>query len=90
MINNDQIISDDENIAKTFNGFFSNVVKNLNLKVDERLLNQNVEFIEDPVLTALKRYENHPSIKGIDRNVERRNFSFIFATFTDIKKQLKN
>ena len=42
------------------------------------------------MLRALKHYENHPSIKGIQRNVERRNFSFSFATFTDIEQQLKN
>ena len=89
MIKNDEIISDDENIAKTFSDFFSNAVKNLHLKVDESLLNQNVDLIEDPVLRALKRYENHPSIKGIERNVERSNFSFSFATSTDIE-QLKN
>ena len=39
LINNDKKISDDENIAKTFNNFFLNVAKNLNLKVDENLLN---------------------------------------------------
>ena len=45
------------------------VVINLNLKIDEILLNQNVDLIEDAVLRALKRYENDPSIKGIERNV---------------------
>ena len=47
--------------------YFSNVVKNLNLKVDESLLNQNLNFI--------KRYENNPGIKRTERNVERRNLS---------------
>ena len=56
---NDEIISDD---AKTFNKFFSNVAKSLNLKVDEMLQNQNVDLIENPVLRSLKRYENHPTI----------------------------
>ena len=28
LINNDEIFSDDENITKTFNDFFSNAVKN--------------------------------------------------------------
>ena len=65
------MISDDENITKTFNNFFSNVVNYLNLKGDESLLNQNVDLIEDPVLRVLKHYENHPSTKGIERNVER-------------------
>ena len=54
------------------------------------MLNQNVDVIEDTVLRALKHYENYPSIKEIERNVERRNFSFSSATFTDIEQQLKN
>ena len=65
LIINDQIISDDENIAKIFNDFFSNVAKNLNLQVDESLRNQNVSLTEHPVLRALKRYENHLSRMGI-------------------------
>ena len=54
------------------------------------MLNQNVDVIEDTVLRSLKHYENYPSIKEIERNVERRNFSFSSATFTDIEQQLKN
>ena len=86
MINNDETISDDETIAKTFNDFFSKVVKNLNLNVDENLLSQNLDFIEDPVLRAIKLYGNQPSIKEIERNVKRRNFPLSIATFTDIKQ----
>lgn len=63
LTNNDEIISHYENIAKTFNDFLSNVVKNLKLIVDESFLNQNLDLIEDPVMKASKRYENHPSIK---------------------------
>ena len=62
----------------------------MNLKVYENLPNQNLDFIEDPVLRAIKRYENQPSIKGTERNVKRVNFSFNFATFTDIEQKLKN
>ena len=83
-------MSDDGNIAETFHDFFSNVVKILNLKGDKSLLNQNVDFIEDPVLRPLKHYKNHPSIKGIERSVQRRNFSFSFSTFTDNEQQLKS
>ena len=90
LIYNDEIVSDDKNIAKTSNDFFSNFVKNLNLKVHKNLLNQNVDLIEDPVLRAFKCYKNHPSIRGIERNVERRNFFFSYATFSDIEQQLKN
>ena len=56
-MNNDEIISDDENIAKTFNDFFFNIAKDLNLKYHESLLNRNLDFIENPVLRAIKFYK---------------------------------
>ena len=34
--------------------FLSNLVQNLSLNVDKKLLNQNLDFIEDPVVNALK------------------------------------
>ena len=73
MINIDEIISDDENIAQDF----ASVVKNPNLKVGKKLVNQNLNFIENFVLRAIKRYKNHP--KGTERNVKRTYFSFGFA-----------
>ena len=48
------------------------------LKVDENLLNQNVDSIENSAGRAIKQYGNHPSIKGIERNVESRIFFFSF------------
>ena len=44
LISNDEIFSDEENICKTFNDLFSNVIKNLNAIVDKRLANQNLDF----------------------------------------------
>ena len=48
LINNDEIISEDENIAKTFNDFLSNVVKNLKLTVDKSFLNLDFHFLLEP------------------------------------------
>ena len=55
LTNNDEIISDDENIATFTNKFFLNVVNSLNLKVNKSLLNQNVDLIKYFVMRALKR-----------------------------------
>ena len=40
-------------MAKTFKDFFLNVVKNLNLKVNQSLLNQNLDVIQNPVLSLI-------------------------------------
>ena len=59
------------------------------LKVDKNLLNQNVDSIENSVGRAIKQYENHPSIKGIERNVESRIFFFCFELSFCIEQKLK-
>ena len=76
MINNNEIISDDENIAKIFNYFILNVVKNLNLK----LLNQDLDFIDDLLLRAIKCYENHPGI-----SLKKNPFQFVLKNYNEIK-----
>ena len=43
--------------AQTFNGFFSNIVKNLEYKCENDLSNR---FSSDPVLKAIMKYRNHP------------------------------
>ena len=45
LINNKEIISCDENIAKSLNDSYLNIAKNLNLKAEKNLLSQNVELI---------------------------------------------
>ena len=60
------------------------------LKVDENLLNQNVDSIENSAGRAIKQYENHPSIKGIERNVESRNFFSVLNFLFVLNKNRKN
>ena len=52
------------------------VVKNLDITIDESLLN-NVNQISDPVLRAIERYKDHPSILAISEESDNNdNFSF--------------
>ena len=60
------------------------------LKVDENLLNQNVDSIENSAGRAIKQYENHPSIKGIERNVESRIFFSVLNFLFVLNKNRKN
>ena len=48
-------------VADTFNEFFSNVVKELKIEKDDNLLTDGIEET-NPVLKAIKKYKNHPSI----------------------------
>ena len=53
LIEKDEIISEDNRISEIFNDFFHNAVASLNVDID------------DPVLKAIERYNNHPSITKI-------------------------
>ena len=63
-IENNVIIDDDKVISETFNDFFSNVVINLNIENNSNFVNNNIEEV-NPVLKAIRKYENHPSILKI-------------------------
>ena len=68
-INNDKIhlnengesINSKTKTAEVLNEFFSNIVKNLKIPEYENL-NRNVQNVKDPVLKAILKYRNHPSI----------------------------
>ena len=61
LVENNSIIPSETEIAEKLNAFFSNIVKELNIKVKEDLL-CNVSDISDPVETAIQKYKNHASI----------------------------
>ena len=64
LVEGNEIFQDDDKVSETFNDFFSNAVSNLNIQMNNDYLNKNVSET-DPVLNAIKRYENHPSIVKI-------------------------
>ena len=68
MVNKDNIESKESEVAKIFNEFFSNIVKNLEIPEyqceDNNLHNR---LSATPVLQAILKYRNHPSINTIRR-----------------------
>ena len=64
LVDNNNVISSDIEIAEKLNTFFSNVVKELNIKIKEDLL-RDVSDIDDPVEKAIQKYRNHPSMQMI-------------------------
>ena len=67
LLENDSILTDDKNIAKTMNTFFTNITKNLNLKPckDSSLTNIN---------GITPNFDNHFSIKKIKESFLERMF----------------
>ena len=68
LVDNDEIISDDKQIADLFSDFFVESVASLDIEENEALLN-NVDHLSDPVQKALLKFKDHPSIREIKKNV---------------------
>ena len=69
LIEKNVLITEKENGAEKFNSFFINVVPELKITINDDNIT-NTDGMSDPVLKAIKRYENHPSILKIKENVK--------------------
>ena len=81
LLENDLILTDDKDIAKTMNNFFINITKNLNLKPykDSSLTNIN---------GITSNFDNHVSVKKIKEsfpNIVSSDFNFQEFAREDIK-----
>ena len=76
-------------MAGLFNKFFANIVKELNLAIDDDYL-VSVDHITDPVLKAIEKYKNHPSVKKISDKYDKNSFSFHHVSLDEIKKEIQN
>ena len=66
IVENDEIISNDKEVAEVLNTFFSNTVSNLN--IPEYPVNDPfIDNINNPILKAIFKYKNYPSIKAIEK-----------------------
>ena len=91
MINNNKTISNNEELAETFNKHFSKLVEILDI---DKTLASNIASsdIIDHVFNAIKKYENHPSTKKIKHFMSSKDlrFSFIFETKNKILAEVHN
>ena len=95
LVENDEIISEESNVAQTLNFFFSNIVTNLKIpeyKDYDISFNENVS---DPIIKLILKYRNHPSILTIGEVCKNKLnkqpfFSFSKVTKNEIVKELLN
>ena len=60
-------------IAETFNKFFGNIIKNLNIPINNEVL-EDVSMIQDPILAATEKNKRHPSILKIKKQIKIENY----------------
>ena len=86
LIEGDQIIQEDSEVAKVLNNFFNNAVEALDVEIPSEYREQEFIVADDPIENILKKYANHPSIKLIGQNVLKGDFSFSQVSLSDVEK----
>ena len=88
LVNNNDIEYNRIEVAKTFNNFFPNIVKNLEVLEYQYLEKLHSRLSSNPVLQAIIKYRDHPNI-NIIKCYSQRFQSFYFSVVdknTGIKK----
>ena len=90
LVDNGEIIDEDFKVAEKFSNFFSTVVKDLCINIDKDILT-DTDHILDPVLSAIEKYKEHPSILKINKGYgNTMPFSFRYISVQDMSKEIKN
>ena len=92
LVHNDNVISDDQELADIINHFFEDAVDNLGIQ--EYQCDHNIDInsiLDDPIDSAIAKYKNHPSIIMINENVSSESrFSFTAVNEDDIQSEILN
>ena len=87
LLDNNEICDNDVKVAEIFKTFFSKAVSNLNIQYDKIVNCISAEPV--PVLNAIEKYREHPSIEKIEEQViTRHSFSFSHVTVGDIINEI--
>ena len=91
LVEKDEVLQDDDLIAKELNKFFKNAVSTLNIKENRFITNRSSDGITDPIDKAIDKYQFHPSIP-LKRKYLKNHDVFPFKTVElgDIEKELNN
>ena len=83
LVEKGEVVSKNEKITTHFNNYFNNITEGLNIKK----WSISHKFSDDPLVNAIRKYENHPSIIKIKSSVETTQlFDFNFVSSDDIFK----
>ena len=88
LVKDDRVLPENLEVAETFNAFFLNIVKVLNISLGQKLLTE-ADHLEDPVLRILERFKKHPSVVAIFENHKDSTFSFKHVALDKIRKEIK-
>ena len=62
-----RLITDDKSITKIFNDYFTSIIKQFHIERNE-FDSKHVKFSNNPVLSAVNKFQNHSGILKIKSN----------------------
>ena len=90
LVEDEKIISEDVEVAQTFNNFFENAINSLGI-TENRAVLMETDNIEGKVKKAIKMFEIHPSIISINENIKvDTRFSFSEVNADEMKSEIMN
>ena len=88
---NENLVSDDAEVANWLNDFFSNIAKNLEIPKYEVQDDLHLNMNSHPTLKAVFKYKNHPSIISVRRfRHQFSNFNFSCIDKNTVLKEIRN
>ena len=85
----EKVISEDMEIAETFNKFFVNIVSCLKISLKENY-ETDVGNDNQPILNYINKFKNHPSIKVIkSRKKEEQTFTFSYVSYEEVLNKIR-
>ena len=89
LVEDDEIIFDDTEVAEIFNSFFVTVTESLGIKENNDDIS-DTEGILDPIEKSIQKYSNHPSILRIkNRFVNADSFTFKPVSLEEMETEVK-
>ena len=88
LIEGNEIIQEDAEVAKILVDVFNNAVESLNLSIPSEHKDEESAGLDDPIDNIISTYADHPSIKLINEHIIKGDFDFCEVGLTDIKKEV--
>ena len=90
LVNGKEIVTEDHDLAETFNNFFKEAVSKLSIQENSYLVDIiDSADINDPVDIAVAKYKNHPSILKIKEKVDTNlDFNFTEVSLKEVENQM--
>ena len=89
LVEGDEIIYNDQNVAQKLNEFFSNTVKHLDIPNNSYIIN-HPGFLKDPIAIALHKFSTHPSVIKIKESVQSTSFHFQPISLKQIEDEISS